>query len=214
MLLNSQRISARERLILTGLYLSKYDAAGLKRLGFGSFLEAFNIVGYALGARPMTIKNYGDEFDPLFRNHRKGWHNRPIRDYCRKIFDEYKNLDLEAFAGLVRSFAGSDENLWSEVREEDEQRKAESSFAKRLTTGLAAERYFESIHPSLSEFEGYVAENTTRLGCGYDFRLQKADQDFLAIEVKGLSEEQERCPLLPRNTRPPPLWLTGSFSSS
>ena len=38
--------------VLTGLYLSKFDKAGLRKLGFGSFIEAFNAFGYALGLRP------------------------------------------------------------------------------------------------------------------------------------------------------------------
>ena len=199
MLLNPQRISRREKLILTGLYLSKFDLMGLKRLGFGSFVEAFNIVGYALGAKPMTVKNYRDEFDPLFGNRRKGWHKRSMREYCREVFEEYKNLDMQAFAGLIRSFAGYDENLWSEVRAEEDEGEGESSFAKRLITGLAAERYFESVQPKLSEFEGYSVENTTQIGCGYDFRLRKeADKDVLAVEVKGLKERTGTLSLTPK----------------
>ncbi len=58
--------------MLAGLYLSKFDALGLKRLGFKSFAEAFNVIGYAVGAPPASIKNYRDEFDPLFPNRRKG----------------------------------------------------------------------------------------------------------------------------------------------
>lgn len=73
--LTPERIAKREKLILVGLYLAKYDSLGLKRLGFGSFLEAFNVMGYAIGSRPASIKNYRDEFDPLFPNRRKGWHN-------------------------------------------------------------------------------------------------------------------------------------------
>jgi hypothetical protein len=38
----SERVSAREKLILAGLYLPKYDQAGLDDLGFESFTEAFN----------------------------------------------------------------------------------------------------------------------------------------------------------------------------
>ena len=57
MILNPQRMSTREKLILAGLYFSKYDSAGLKKLGFGSFLEAFNLIGYALGAKPASVKN-------------------------------------------------------------------------------------------------------------------------------------------------------------
>ena len=199
MLLISQRIATRERLILVGLYLSKYDSLGLKKLGFESFVEAFNVIGYAMGSRPASIKNYRDEFDPLFPNRRKGWHKRPIRQYCLKVFEEYKGLDLEAFTGLVKSFVGYDENAWSQVQVRGEQDDSESGFAKRLITGLAAEQYFESIQPSLPEFKGYVVENTTRLGCGYDFRLRtETHKDFLAVEVKGLKERKGNLALTPK----------------
>src|SRR6266699_3324653 len=113
MVLNAQRIAKRERLILAGLYLSKYDLLGLKKLGFKAFREAFNVIGYAMGSQPASIKNYRDEFDPLFPNRRKGWHKRKTRDYCLKVFEEYKNLDLESFTGLVKSYLGYDENVWS-----------------------------------------------------------------------------------------------------
>jgi hypothetical protein len=88
MVLNPQRVATREKLILAGLYLSKYDPLGMKKLGFESFTEAFNVIGYAMGSQPASIKNYRDEFDPLFPNRRKGWHKRPIRDYCRKVFEK------------------------------------------------------------------------------------------------------------------------------
>jgi hypothetical protein len=199
MALISQRFATREKLILVGLYLSKYDRLGLQRLGFGSFTEAFNVIGYAMGSRPASIKNYRDEFDPLFPNRRKGWHKRPLRRYCLKVFEEYKSLDLESFAGLVKSFVGYDENAWSEVQDKEDEEESESQFAKRLITGLAAEKYFQSIHHNLSEFEGYALENTTRLGCGYDFRLRKnPGGDFLAVEVKGLKERTGNLSLTPK----------------
>src|SRR3984893_4091972 len=188
MLLNSQQIAKREKLILVGLYLSKYDSLGLKRLGFESFAEAFNVFGYALGSKPASIKNYRDEFDPLFPNRRKGWHKRQIREYCLRIFEEYKALDFESFTGLIKSFVGDDENAWSEVQGKGEQAESESYFAKRLITGLAAEQYFESVQPGIPDFKGYALENTTRLGCGYDFRLRtETREEFLAVEVKGLN---------------------------
>ena len=199
MLLIPQRIAAREKLILAGLYLSKYDSLGLRKLGFESFVEAFNVIGYALGSKPMSIKNYRDEFDPLFPNKRKGWHKRPTRDYCLKVFDTYKNLDLETFTSMVKSFTGYDENAWSEVQAKDERDESDSSFAKRLITGLAAEQYFESVHIRLSEFKGYTVENTTKLGCGYDFRLRKeTEKDFLAVEVKGLKDKTGSLSLTPK----------------
>jgi len=199
MALNAQGIANREKLILAGLYLSKYDSIALKRLGFESFAEAFNVIGYAMGARPASIKNYRDEFDPLFPNRRRGWHKRSTRDYCLRVFDEYKELDFESFTDLIKSFAGYDENVWSEVEAAEAQIESESHFAKRLITGLAAEHYFESVQPSIPEFRGYALENTTRLGCGYDFRLRtEADREFLAVEVKGLAERTGSLSLTPK----------------
>src|ERR1700682_3054931 len=139
--LSSQRIATREKLILVGLLLSKYDSLGLKPLGFNNFVEAFNVIGYAMGSKPASIKNYRDEFDPLFPNRRKGWHKRQIRGYCLKVFEEYKSLDFELFTGLVQSLFGYDENVWSEVQVKEKQDEGESHFAKRLITGLAAGQY-------------------------------------------------------------------------
>jgi hypothetical protein len=129
--LDSHRIALREKLILVGLYLSKYDSLGLKRLGFSSFVEAFNVIGYALGSKPASIKNYRDEFDPLFPNRRQGWHKRSIREYCLRVFEQYKNLDLESFTALIESFVGYDENTWSLLRP-GKKRDGQSYFAQRL----------------------------------------------------------------------------------
>jgi hypothetical protein len=199
MVLTPKQIQTRERLILVGLYLSKYDSLGLRGLGFDSFAEAFNVIGYALGSRPASIKNYRDEFDPLFPNRRKGWHKRQIRAYCLKVLDEYKDLDLESFTGLIKSFVGYDENLWSEIEEREEPEDAESLFARRLITGLAAEQYFESVHASVPEFKTHALENTTRLGCGYDFRLRlDGKTDFLVVEVKGMKQRTGGVSLTPK----------------
>jgi hypothetical protein len=199
MVLDPQKMVMRDKLILTGLYLSKYDAVGLKKLGFESFTEAFNVTGYALGQKPASIKNYRDEFDPLFPNKRKGWHKRPTREYCLKVFTDYKNLDLNTFTSLIKSLAGYDESAWSELRPKREMPEGQSDFAKRLITGLAAERYFESSFSSLTEFKNFSFENTTRLGCGYDFRLNhEAGENFLAVEVKGLKATSGSLSLTPK----------------
>ena len=182
--------SIREKLILSGLYLAKYDDLGLQKLGFESFQEAFNVIGYALGSRPASIKNYRDEFDPLFPNSRRGWHKRKTRDYCLVVYERYKDLGFEVFAAVITSFFFEDELRVAESSSNTEEELGSPSFAQRLITGLAAEAYFQSIHPTLSEFQGRLLENTTQLGCGYDFRLRAdaGDREYLAIEVKGIRE--------------------------
>ncbi len=199
MILNPALIATREKLILTGIYLSKYESLGLKRLGFQTFAEAYNVVGYALGSRPSSIKNYRDEFDPIFPNKRKGWHKREIRAYCRKVLDDYQGLDFDSFSGLIKSFAGYSESAWSGTESTEAKEERGSGFAKRLITGLAAERYFESVHATVPEFCGCAIENMTQLGCGYDFKLSRgASKKFLAVEVKGLRGQTGGISLTPR----------------
>jgi hypothetical protein len=181
----------REKLILAGLYFSKFDSEALVKLGFDGFAEAFNVIGYALGARPASVKNYRDEFDPLFPNRRMGWHKRPLRAHCGEIYERYKGLELESFTRLVKSFfALAPEGSRDGIEQDESPEKTPSGFAQRLVTGQAAERYFQSVYSEIREFTGRVLENTTQLGCGYDFclRAESHREDFLAIEVKGIME--------------------------
>lgn len=196
--LDLRRISPRDKLRLAGLYLSKYNSRGLKQLGFESFNAAFNVLGYAMESRPATIKNYRDEFDPLYPNPRKGWHKRPARDYCLDLCEKYDSLDFGSFTSLIKSFLGHDESMWSQIQTKEGPTE-EEQFANRLITGLAAERYFESVWIDIPEFDGCKLRNMTQLGCGYDFQLQpEMTKDFLAVEVKGLKERTGSVSMTPK----------------
>jgi hypothetical protein len=98
-------------------------------------------------------------------------------------------VDLETFTQVIKSFAGYSESAWSEIQEpyEVEGKDGDSSFAKRVITGLAAEQYFLSVQTKIPEFGGRIVQDTRLFGCGYDFRLDEAlSEVFLAVEVKGL----------------------------
>lgn len=188
MILNPAQIDSRSKQILAGLFLSKFDAEGLAKLGFDSFTEAFNALGYGLGGRPASIKNYRDEFDPMFPNPRHGWRHRKRRDHCVKLETEYRNLPLLDFAKLVSSFVGA-EAPSDALDKADRPEPSVNSFAKRLITGRAAEQYFQTAYPEVPEFAQCDLEDTTNQGCGYDFRLwPKSGSAFKAVEVKGMTE--------------------------
>jgi len=161
-----KQLSLREKAILAGLYLSKFDSEGLRRLGFDNFIEAFNVIGSALGVRPASVKNYRDEFDPLFPNKRKGWHKRPIRDYCKAIYSAFGSLNLENFTKLLKQIIYNDHDLDVLMEEVDRKEGEDRSFAKRLITGQAAEQYFRAKYKEISLFQNFEFEDTTRLG-GY-----------------------------------------------
>ena len=185
-----KKLTLRGKSILAGLYLSKFDVDGLKVLGFGSFTEAFNVIGLALNVQPMSVKNYRDEFDPLFLNERKGWHKREIRKYCKDIYDTFHTLNLVNFSSLLKDIIYKDHDL-NVLMEEiaKSEGKKESSFAKRLITGQAAEQYFKDIFLSIDLFRGYNFEDTTKVGCGFDFKLVAEEKErYFGVEVKGLNE--------------------------
>ncbi len=183
-------LSPRRKSILTGLYLSKFDTIGLHQLGFENSTQAFNVIGLALGVPPASVKNYRDEFDPLFPNNRKGWHKRPIRDHCKTIYDKFGKLDINEFSVLLKKiiYDQSDLDILME-KVADNTGNGDSSFAKRLITGQAAERYFMEKFQEIDWFDGFEIEDTTKLGCGFDFRMVSADR-FYCVEVKGMNEQR------------------------
>jgi len=191
----SDNISNRDRQIICGLFLSKYDQAALDYLGFQSFTEAFNTLGLSLHAKPASIKNYRDEIDPFFPNKRKGWHQRPLRDHCKRIMDLYERLEISDLGDLIKGFLYPDQEL-EQLPEISKVLKqfnegAESSFAKRLITGRAAEAYFRSNYARMPEFDACQLTDTTQWGCGFDFKMTTTNSDsFSAVEVKGM---RNRC---------------------
>lgn len=180
-----RRLTIRDKLIVSGLFLSKFDVDGLHALGFDGFHEAFNTIALSLNASPASLKNYRDEFDPYFPNSRQGWHKRAIRKYCKDFMAEYGNLDIDAFATLLKTEISVVGDI--DIIEEKIDPSEDNTFAKRLVTGQAAEKYFEANYSNLPEFQEFNLVNTTGLGCGFDYKMLKNESPFLAVEVKGMA---------------------------
>lgn len=176
--------STRKIAILMGLYLSKFDEKGVRALGFKGSVEAFNTLGYAIGTKPASIKNYRDEFDPYFSNPRKGWHNRPLREYCKLVLEEYQVLDFEEFTEIVKSNLIENYTVEKFVNSIIKKDHSET-VAKRLITGKAAEEFFRENYLAITQFENFTLKDTTLLACGFDFKLER-NSDYYCIEVKGL----------------------------
>lgn len=177
-------LNQRERAIITGIYLSKFDKAALNEFGFDTFRQAFNVLGYATGTKPSSVKLYRDEFDSYFPNNRHGW-NRGVRDYCKNILKEVDGLSFDEFSNLVKAIVTGNKDIILPGK-----RLPKSTFSvQRLITGEAAEQYFTSVYGDIPQFIGYTCHNTTKTGCGFDFKLSR-DRSFFCIEVKGLNDRK------------------------
>ena len=193
MVASSPKMNLRDRQILCGLFLSKFDKKGLQYLGFNGFTEAFNTLGYSLNAKPASIKNYRDELDPFFPNARMGWHKRSIREHCQRILDEYKTVGLADLGEIIKGFLlpAREADSMLEVKRVLNLHDPEpsASFAKSLITGKAAESYFVTHHKDMAEFATAQLTDTTGWGCGFDFKMTPHGHDphpFYAVEIKGL----------------------------
>ena len=175
-------IKNRDKLIICGLFLAKFDTLAYKSLGFSSFMESFNILGLSLHGKPSNIKNYRDEFDPYFDNARKGW-QRELRDYTKVIFEQYKHMEFEVFRDLVAGFLIKNYEKKLQVNEFLDS-KIESSFIKRVATGKAAEQYFRANF--MQYFKDFSLLDSRDFGCGFDFKMQN-EKEFYCVEVKGLN---------------------------
>jgi len=188
---STPHLDHRDRQILCGLFLSKFNLEGLEYLGFEGFKEAFNALGYSLQAKPASIKGYRDELDPFFPNARMGWHKRPLRKHCQRILDAYKPAGLTELGEMIKAFllpAAMAESMPEVKRALNLHTPGPSaSFANRLITGRAAEQYFVAHYAEMKEFAGGVLTDTTEWGCGFDFKVTaETPGSFQAVEVKGL----------------------------
>ena len=178
------------KLMLAGLFLSKFGKDALSALGFSTWQEAYNSLAFAIGGKPTSLKMYRQEYDPCFPNGRQGWHGRDIRPTRLALKEEFENLDLAEFAQLIKTqFSGSsdvDVAIGRTTIAAGLSCEEESSFAKRMITGRAAENYFETHYAAERKFAGSEIMRTTEFGCGFDFKLTSEGKEFLAVEVKGL----------------------------
>lgn len=174
-------IKNRDKLIICGLFLSKFDDLAYKSLGFSSFIEAFNVLGFALQGKPSNIKNYRDEFDPYFDNARKGWYQRELRTYTKEIFEQYKDMRFESFKNLVSSFLIENYEEKLQVNEFLDS-KIESNFIKRVATGKAAEQYFRANF--MQYFKDFSLFDSRDFGCGFDFKMQNEKEYNVAQSLQ------------------------------
>jgi len=105
----SVELNAKEKARLCGLYLSKFGRAGLERAGFQSFTEAFRDWGRLLHVKPSTMQNHRDWFDAHFPNHRRGWWQAPLPPAHKKVYEQFKDHDIEKLFSIIAGFTGQEQ---------------------------------------------------------------------------------------------------------
>lgn len=174
-------------------YLSRFNAQGLKNLGYASWNEAYDEIGKKLKVKKLSIRNWRDEFDPLF-GHRAGWYQRPMSPSRLRVVQALEDLDEQTIRALVEDILTDSFQNKEEEKEQllniivnDDKRKEESNFTVRGPTGRLAEEYFINYFKKAKIPVNGDLIDCRDLGVGYDFRIENENNNIY-VEVKGLSD--------------------------
>lgn len=173
-------------------YLSRFNSEALTKLGYPTWNAAFDDISQRLQVKSHSVKNWRDEFDPLF-GHRVGWYQRPMSPSRVKVAQALESLDevqireivKDILSGKLKNEPDEEELLLNIVSDEKEQ--INRKFILRTPTGRAAEEYFIKHHAQTNSPIAGVLTDCRDLGCGYDFKITSGTNETF-IEVKGLAE--------------------------
>ena len=194
--------------MVAGYYLSRFDTRAYERLELGSIGNTHIALGEKLGVAANSIKNYRDEFDPIHKNSRQGWHGRPMRASCVKVARALDSLSEEAVYDMLAEMIASGADSSSEIADlsaalaSDTPISATTWTPQRGLTGLAAESAFAEFHASTGLPRPGKLVDCRHLQCGYDYRIECTNNTpDTFIEVKGLAEKIGGITLTPKEWR-------------
>lgn len=174
-------------------YLSRFDNQAYQNLSFGNQQETHIKIGELLSVKPQTVKNWRDEFDPLF-GHRAGWYQRPMIPSRVRVAQALENLDEPSIRSIINDILSgkineepeSEAQLLSIVSETTEGKEF-TKFILRAPTGKAAEEFFiKYFSETQRPYKGELID-CRDFGVGYDFRIENG-KEIHFIEVKGLAD--------------------------
>lgn len=173
-------------------YLARFNKIALKNLGYKNWESSFLDISDKLGVKKHSVRNWRDEFDPLF-GYRAGWHQRPMSPSRTNVALALENLDEPEIRAIVEDILSGkiqndSENLnyLLSIAEENSNRDKNTLFILRGPTGKKAEQFFIEYHRVNNLPVTGKLIDTRDLGCGYDFEItSRATKHF--IEVKGLA---------------------------
>jgi hypothetical protein len=182
----------RKLALYVAYYLARFDKEAIQNLGYKNWDSAFLDISEKLKVRKHSVKNWRDEFDPLFC-YRAGWHGRPMAPSRTNVALALENLEEpeiraiveEILTGKILDYPENLNHLLS-IPDNSIRDDISISFVLRGPTGKKAEQFFIEYHRLNSVPIAGELIDTRDLGSGYDFEIRSnTEQHF--IEVKGIA---------------------------
>jgi hypothetical protein len=137
-------------------YLARFNNEALENLGYTTWKTAFDDIGRRLDVNSHSVKNWRNEFDPLF-GHRAGWYQRPMtpsRVQIAQALEELNEIEIrdlvkDILSGKLKKDPDEERQLLSVISEDKSSSK--KRFVLRGPTGRFAEEFFMKHHALTNE---------------------------------------------------------------
>jgi len=173
--------------LIVGYAMSRMDRAYLEAHRLKSWKEAFREAGDALKVAPASIRNLRDEFDPVHRNARRGWKNRPMWGSRQRVMGQLCDVSDAALLEMIdRILAHDPEAIEAVVAPLCKPAERIHNIAERLRTGRLAEAFFLAHSEKIADVPASQILDHRDLARGYDFGVRA--RNGIAIEVKGMKQ--------------------------
>lgn len=175
-------------------YLARFNEIAYENLGYGNMHETHERIGKILSVPTNTVKNWRDEFDPLF-GHRVGWYQRPMNPSRVKVAEALEELGEISIRAIVRDILignvqkNKDEfDLLISITNKEIISFNNADNIQTTPTSKAAKDFFLStFYANHTPFEG-VLSDYRNLEVGFDFKIENMEREIFVI-AKGLSGE-------------------------
>lgn len=174
-------------------YLSRFNDAAYKELGYGTQKETHLRLGEILKTNPHTIKNMRDQFDP-YHGHRAGWHQQPLSPSRAKVAEALQDLTEEEVKLIVSRIIHNRtelqnegiENLITVVNTGADKQPSKTASLRGITGRQAEDFFLESFDKHQHPVPGKLFDCRSE-GVGYDFLVRRNEEEYF-IEIKGIAE--------------------------
>lgn len=185
----SQMTPENQLALVVAYYLSRFDKRAYDALGYGSQNKTHAAIAKAIGAKPATISNMRDEFDPAFDNPRQGWHKRDMHPTRKKILELFQDFSEDSLLILIQGIIEKNgkaipHGVLAEIEAPSD--NSGNVFVPRGPTGRKAEEYFIDNWENIGLPTSQSFKDTRDQGCGFDFLLDDTEPP-VAVEIKGMA---------------------------
>lgn len=157
---------ANKKEMLAGLFLSKFSEEGLRRLGYKTYRDAYRGLSRLVGGKPLAVRGYRDEFDPVFPNGRVGHSKRTMRPSRKAILKQFGGLNIDEMAQVLEEqFLGAQQYIseLDKVLRDSEDGKEVAAKVKELKVTDDGRFFAGDIDPESAEGKERFAQTKVRI---------------------------------------------------